>query len=300
MTAAASESKPPPVPSPPPPSSSPPEASPSPRWAPPPSATTSPANSITPSCKPAPASSRSSSTHEIKPIGATLPASLPKSSRPPRPHRALEAQNLLTPPSERRCSLPTAASAAPPSCKSPPSGVPANPSNSISHHPSRPRPGSTHLSIFTPLTQPNARRDISSAAQALRTFVPGRMADRWRALHARANPAHAQQRNLANTVLAEMERQLHAWRITPCRHRRLRQSRSHHRRRRHQLARRPHHAKPQTPRPLLHRRSRRRYRLARWLQLPMGLGLRLQRRPIRLNALSISICARLNHSWSLI
>jgi predicted Rossmann fold flavoprotein len=83
--------------------------------------------------------------------------------------------------------------------------------------PSVPSPAqdSTNLSIFTPLTQPNARRDISSAAQALRAFVPGRMADRWRALYSRENPGHAQQRNLANTVLAEMERQLHTWRILP-------------------------------------------------------------------------------------
>jgi predicted Rossmann fold flavoprotein len=83
--------------------------------------------------------------------------------------------------------------------------------------PSVPSPtqDSTDLSIFTPLTQPGARRDISSAAQALRAFVPGRMADRWRALYSRENPGHAQQRNLANTILAEMERQLHAWRIFP-------------------------------------------------------------------------------------
>jgi predicted Rossmann fold flavoprotein len=83
--------------------------------------------------------------------------------------------------------------------------------------PSVPTPSqdSTDLGIFTPLTQPSARRDISSAAQALRAFVPGRLADRWRALYSRENPRRAQQRNLANTVLAEMERQLHAWRIFP-------------------------------------------------------------------------------------
>jgi predicted Rossmann fold flavoprotein len=83
--------------------------------------------------------------------------------------------------------------------------------------PSVPTPSqdSTDLGIFSPLTQPSARRDLSSAAQALRAFVPGRLADRWRALYSRENPGHAQQRNLANTVLAEMERQLHAWRIFP-------------------------------------------------------------------------------------
>jgi predicted Rossmann fold flavoprotein len=83
--------------------------------------------------------------------------------------------------------------------------------------PSVPTPGqdSANLQIFTPLTQPNARRDISAAAQALRAFIPGRMADRWRALYSRENPGHAQQRNLANSVLAEMEHQLHTWLIFP-------------------------------------------------------------------------------------
>jgi predicted Rossmann fold flavoprotein len=71
------------------------------------------------------------------------------------------------------------------------------------------------LTIFAPLTLPNARRDISAVAQALRAIVPGRMADRWRALYSRTNPAHAQMRSLPNTMLAEMERQLHAWRILP-------------------------------------------------------------------------------------
>jgi predicted Rossmann fold flavoprotein len=71
------------------------------------------------------------------------------------------------------------------------------------------------LRIFASLTLPNARRDIGAATLALRSVVAGRMADRWRALYSRANPSHAQSRNLANTVLAEMERQLHAWRILP-------------------------------------------------------------------------------------
>src|ERR1017187_5555888 len=71
------------------------------------------------------------------------------------------------------------------------------------------------LRIFAPLTHPDARRDLAATAQALRSIVPGRFADRWRALHARANPAHAQSRALPNTALAEIERQLHAWRILP-------------------------------------------------------------------------------------
>jgi hypothetical protein len=71
------------------------------------------------------------------------------------------------------------------------------------------------LRIFEHLNHPDARRDLAATAQELRAIVPGRFADRWRALYSRENPGHAQQRNLANTVLAEMERQLHAWRIVP-------------------------------------------------------------------------------------
>jgi predicted Rossmann fold flavoprotein len=71
------------------------------------------------------------------------------------------------------------------------------------------------LGIFAPLLQPNARRDLAATAQALRSIVPGRFADRWRSLHARAHPADAQSRALSNAALAEMERQLHAWRIVP-------------------------------------------------------------------------------------
>jgi len=73
----------------------------------------------------------------------------------------------------------------------------------------------TQLRIFAHLTHPDARRDLAATAQELRAIMPGRFADRWRALHARAHPADAQSRALPNTTLAEMERQLHAWRITP-------------------------------------------------------------------------------------
>lgn len=73
----------------------------------------------------------------------------------------------------------------------------------------------TQLRIFAHLNHPDARRDLAATAQELRAIVPGRFADRWRALHARARPADAHSRALPNTTLAEMERQLHAWRITP-------------------------------------------------------------------------------------
>ena len=87
---------------------------------------------------------------------------------------------------------------------------------SINLNPGYPPPtDATPLRIFAPLTSPDARRDLASAALALRAILPHRFADRWRALHARAHPADSQSRALPNTTLAEMERQLHAWRITP-------------------------------------------------------------------------------------
>ncbi|MDR3744620.1 MAG: NAD(P)/FAD-dependent oxidoreductase [Acidobacteriaceae bacterium] len=70
------------------------------------------------------------------------------------------------------------------------------------------------LRVFAPLLRPQARRDLAAADQALRAVLPSRLANRWLALH--APEAHAAQSNaLPNTALAEMERELHAWRITP-------------------------------------------------------------------------------------
>jgi predicted Rossmann fold flavoprotein len=78
-----------------------------------------------------------------------------------------------------------------------------------------PAADSTSLDIFAQLTLPNARRDLGAVAQALRSIVPGRMADRWRALHSRAHPADAQSHALSNAALAALERQIHAWRVMP-------------------------------------------------------------------------------------
>jgi predicted Rossmann fold flavoprotein len=71
------------------------------------------------------------------------------------------------------------------------------------------------LRVLAPLAHPDARRDLSAVAQAMRSIMPGRMADRWRALHARANLADAQSRALPNLALAGIEQNLHAWRILP-------------------------------------------------------------------------------------
>jgi predicted Rossmann fold flavoprotein len=87
---------------------------------------------------------------------------------------------------------------------------------SLNLNPAYPPPtDATPLRIFAHLTHPAARRDLAATAQELRTIVPGRFADRWRALHARAHPADALSRALPNTTLAEMERQLQTWRIFP-------------------------------------------------------------------------------------
>ena len=67
-------------------------------------------------------------------------------------------------------------------------------------------PGRT---ITAPLLQPNARRDAGSALQALREVFPARLAERWLAL----NPPP----NWTNASLIAMERQLHAWPVTPAR-----------------------------------------------------------------------------------
>jgi predicted Rossmann fold flavoprotein len=71
------------------------------------------------------------------------------------------------------------------------------------------------IEVLSPLLQPNARRDLSAVGQALRFVMPGRMADRWRALHARAHPAQLYVRDLPNSALLEIERGLHDWRILP-------------------------------------------------------------------------------------
>ncbi len=58
-----------------------------------------------------------------------------------------------------------------------------------------------------PLLLPNARRDTAAALSALRTVLPARMAERWLELHPPAG--------WTNASLAAMERDLHAWHLTP-------------------------------------------------------------------------------------
>lgn len=63
------------------------------------------------------------------------------------------------------------------------------------------------VNVTAPLLTRNARRDPAAAVLAVRAVLPGRMAERWVALH---EPA-----DWNNASLARMEQQLHAWQVTP-------------------------------------------------------------------------------------
>jgi hypothetical protein len=73
----------------------------------------------------------------------------------------------------------------------------------------------SHASSFASLTRPNMSRDVTAAAFALRRVLPARLADRWLTLHAPVGPGKARSDALSNDAFAQMERELHAWRITP-------------------------------------------------------------------------------------
>ncbi|MEO6815726.1 MAG: NAD(P)/FAD-dependent oxidoreductase [Edaphobacter sp.] len=63
------------------------------------------------------------------------------------------------------------------------------------------------VEVFAPLLLKNARRDTGAAVAALRAVLPGRLAERWVALH--------EPEDWTNASLAAMEQQLHAWRVVP-------------------------------------------------------------------------------------
>jgi predicted Rossmann fold flavoprotein len=63
------------------------------------------------------------------------------------------------------------------------------------------------IEVLAPLLLRNARRDANAAATALRTALPGRMADRWFALN--------QSADWTNASLSVMEKDIHAWRVVP-------------------------------------------------------------------------------------
>jgi hypothetical protein len=61
--------------------------------------------------------------------------------------------------------------------------------------------------ITGPLLEPKARRDLASAYQLMKQYLPTRMAERWLNVHPPMN--------WTNAGLVEFERGLHAWTITP-------------------------------------------------------------------------------------
>jgi predicted Rossmann fold flavoprotein len=63
------------------------------------------------------------------------------------------------------------------------------------------------IKVMAPLLARNARRDATTALQALRAVLPARMAERWITLHPPSN--------WTNASLDAMEHKLHAWRIMP-------------------------------------------------------------------------------------
>jgi predicted Rossmann fold flavoprotein len=63
------------------------------------------------------------------------------------------------------------------------------------------------VNVTAPLLSRNARRDSAAATIAVRAVLPGRMAERWVALH--------EPTDWTNASLARMEQQLHAWQVTP-------------------------------------------------------------------------------------
>ena len=65
--------------------------------------------------------------------------------------------------------------------------------------------------ITAPLFAANARRDHPALSLSLRAALPQRLSDRWLRLH----PPAARAAEPTNAALAEFERYLHAWRITP-------------------------------------------------------------------------------------
>jgi len=65
--------------------------------------------------------------------------------------------------------------------------------------------------ITAPLFAANARRDHPALSLSLRAALPQRLSDRWLRLH----PPAARAAEPTNAALAEIERYLHAWRITP-------------------------------------------------------------------------------------
>jgi predicted Rossmann fold flavoprotein len=61
--------------------------------------------------------------------------------------------------------------------------------------------------LSAPLMASGSRRDLQAAKAAFRQYLPNRLADRWLEIHAPLN--------WTNHALAELERQVHQWKIVP-------------------------------------------------------------------------------------
>jgi predicted Rossmann fold flavoprotein len=64
--------------------------------------------------------------------------------------------------------------------------------------------------VFTSMLASHAQRDAASALNRVRALLPARWADRWKTLHALSEP-----RLLSNAAIATLERDIHAWKLTP-------------------------------------------------------------------------------------
>ena len=114
-------------------------------------------------------------------------------------------------------------------------------------------------------------RDLTVARKSLERVLPNRFAVALARI-ASASVLHESGSRRFRTTVARVEDHSR-------RNRRIRKSRGHRRRSRYQRALRKNHGEPQSARPLLHRRSRRRHRPSRRIQLPVGLGFWSRRRP---------------------
>jgi predicted Rossmann fold flavoprotein len=65
--------------------------------------------------------------------------------------------------------------------------------------------------LFEPLLAPRARRDRAAAHSQLREVLPARLAERFAEVHFSGQAP----KDLSNAAIAELEREVHAWRLTP-------------------------------------------------------------------------------------
>ena len=119
--------------------------------------------------------------------------------------------------------------------------------------------------VTASLQQPASPRTVAALRAALQTFLPNRLANRW----VEMNPPRWLDECGAARTGAPGPRVENA----AGGHRRLRQGRGHSRRRRHRRAIGKDHGKPESARPVLHRRSRGCNRTSGGIQFSVGMGI---------------------------